>query len=188
MPKLTASSVDRREFRDTIGLFATGVPSSSTQAGDEVHAMTASAVTSLSLEPTLVLFCPARKARWRASLDRVAGFSINFLREEQQALSSYFAGALGAPRSHRRFASCRRRRAASRGRPGEPRLPDRTNRRGRRPFDRRRARAGAASGHYPAPPLLFFGGEYRSIGSEAGRPAPDLASVQDEPARVFYEE
>ncbi len=55
--------------------------------------MTANAVSSLSLDPLLVLFCPAKRARFSQTLPRAAGFSINFLRDEQEALSTYFAGS-----------------------------------------------------------------------------------------------
>ena len=38
---------DPRAYRNTIGLFATGVTVVSTQVGETVHGMTANAVTSL---------------------------------------------------------------------------------------------------------------------------------------------
>lgn len=51
--------MDPLDFRRTIGLFASGVAVIATDLCDGVHAMTASAVSSLSLSPALVLFCPA---------------------------------------------------------------------------------------------------------------------------------
>ena len=59
--------------------------------------MTANAVSSLSLDPLLVLFCPAKRARFSQLLPRAAGFSVNFLRDEQEALSTYFAGSWQEP-------------------------------------------------------------------------------------------
>ena len=53
---------DQRQFRDTMGLFATGVAVIAVPAGDEVQAMTANAVSSVSLDPLLLLFCPAKKS------------------------------------------------------------------------------------------------------------------------------
>jgi flavin reductase (DIM6/NTAB) family NADH-FMN oxidoreductase RutF len=182
------ATIDPRAFRDTLGLFTTGVAVIVTREGDEVHAMTASAVSSLSLEPPLVLFCPARRASLARNLDRVGGFSINFLREEQHALSSYFAGAWKAAAAPPfRFVSAA----------GAPRLEGALASLG---CEVEEIFTGGDHlivvgrvlalhrGIPPRRPLLFFGGEYRSIGAAAGQPAPDLTSVQDEPAHVFYME
>ena len=80
--------------------------------------MTANAVSSLSLDPPLVLFCPAKRARFSQLLPQASGFSVNFLRDEQEALSTYFAGGLegerAAPLSLRHLG----RTTASRGEPG----------------------------------------------------------------------
>ena len=88
---------DVRSFRDILGLFATGVAVIVTERRGEVHAMTANAVSSVSLDPMLILFCPGKKSQMGASLDEVTTFSINFLRSEQQALSTYFAGGWKEP-------------------------------------------------------------------------------------------
>lgn len=183
-----ARMVDQREFRDTLGMFTTGVAVIATLADDEVHAMTASAVSSLSIEPPLVLFCPARKATLARSLDRVKGFSINFLREEQQALSSYFAGAWGAAAIppfrfvHAEVAPRLEGALASLG-CGIERIHE-----GGDHFIVVGRVLTLHRGISPHRPLLFFGGKYRSIGSDPGQPAPDLVSVKDEPPHVFYTE
>jgi flavin reductase (DIM6/NTAB) family NADH-FMN oxidoreductase RutF len=59
---------------------------------DYLHVMTASAVSSLSLDPLLVLFCVGRQARMAAHLRDHPAFSINMLRSGQADLSPYFAG------------------------------------------------------------------------------------------------
>ena len=84
--------MDPRQFRDVVGLFATGVTIVVAEVDGQVHAMTANAVTSVSLEPLLMLFCPSRKARIAQDLPGLTRFSINILRQDQQALSTYFAG------------------------------------------------------------------------------------------------
>jgi flavin reductase (DIM6/NTAB) family NADH-FMN oxidoreductase RutF len=88
----TPESLDPRRFRDTMGLFATGVAVVATLVDDEVLAMTANAVSSVSLDPMLVLFCPGKQTRFAHSLGQslaaLKGFSINFLRDDQQALST----------------------------------------------------------------------------------------------------
>jgi flavin reductase (DIM6/NTAB) family NADH-FMN oxidoreductase RutF len=59
---------------------------------DYLHVMTANAVTSLSLDPLLVLFCVAKEARMVQHLRDHPTFSINMLRQGQADLSPYFAG------------------------------------------------------------------------------------------------
>lgn len=85
--------IDSYLFRQTIGLFATGVTVIATEEAGEIHAMTANAVTSVSLDPLLVLVCVGKRTRMAEYLTLEKGFSVNILREDQQALSNYFAGA-----------------------------------------------------------------------------------------------
>lgn len=85
-------SVDPREFRRTMGLFATGVTVVTTRVGDEVHGMTANSVTSVSLDPLLVLVCVDNRARMRELIAEAGRFAINILSERQQHLSGHFAG------------------------------------------------------------------------------------------------
>ena len=81
-----------REYRDTVGLFSTGVAVIVASVGGEVFAMTANAVASLSLSPMLVMFAPGKHSRFAQRVGEVKDYSINILRSEQQALSTYFAG------------------------------------------------------------------------------------------------
>lgn len=90
-------SLDSRLFRSTLGLFATGVTVVATGAGDNFHAMTVNAFSSLSLDPPLVLFCPSKKAKMAELLPDTRGFSINLLRTDQQPLSNFFAGMWKEP-------------------------------------------------------------------------------------------
>lgn len=85
-------AVDTRAYRDTIGLFASGVTVITTRAGDVVRGMTANAVSSVSLEPTLLLVCVDRRARMHDLLQEAGAFAVNILAENQEALSSHFAG------------------------------------------------------------------------------------------------
>jgi 3-hydroxy-9,10-secoandrosta-1,3,5(10)-triene-9,17-dione monooxygenase reductase component len=43
------------------------------------------------------------------------------------------------------------------------------------------------TGITPHRPLLFFSGRYRDVDPVESAPAPDLSSVHDEPAHVFYD-
>lgn len=55
------------------------------------HGMTASSVTSVSLDPPLLLICVARDADFHAAMLESGGFVINVLSETQQDLSRRFA-------------------------------------------------------------------------------------------------
>ncbi|HXV44297.1 MAG TPA: flavin reductase family protein [Anaerolineae bacterium] len=83
--------IDSRAFRNTIGLFATGVTVVAVEVGGEVFGMTANAITSVSLEPPLVLVCVQKEAHLMGFLRQSEGFSINILSEEQKGLSNFFA-------------------------------------------------------------------------------------------------
>src|SRR5262245_37574340 len=86
------SAPTARRFRDTMGLFATGVAVVITEVDGEAHGMTVSSVASVSLDPLMVRFCPGKQTRMAQYVERLSGFTINVLRHEQQALSTYFAG------------------------------------------------------------------------------------------------
>jgi 3-hydroxy-9,10-secoandrosta-1,3,5(10)-triene-9,17-dione monooxygenase reductase component len=86
-------SIDSRVFRQAVGQFVTGVTVIAIEVDDEIRAMTANSFTSLSLDPPLVLFCLGRQTKAGQLIHRASAFSVNILCEEQQDLSTYFAGA-----------------------------------------------------------------------------------------------
>jgi flavin reductase (DIM6/NTAB) family NADH-FMN oxidoreductase RutF len=90
---LVSLSINTRTFRNVAGQFATGVSVIATEVDGTIHAMTANSLTSVSLNPMLMLFCLDRRAKMAEFMQQAQGFSINILREEQEALSSYFAGS-----------------------------------------------------------------------------------------------
>src|SRR5687768_12197032 len=85
-------AIDSRAFRQTVGLFATGVTVIALEVDNQVRAMTANSFTSLSLDPPLVLFCLGKGTRAGLAIEDASGFSVNILQEQQQSLSLYFAG------------------------------------------------------------------------------------------------
>jgi flavin reductase (DIM6/NTAB) family NADH-FMN oxidoreductase RutF len=87
----------KRDYRDTVGLFATGVTVVLAEKDGEVRGMTANAVTSVSLEPTLLLFCPAKKASIAEICEVGMSFTVNILGADQEATSNHYAGADMAP-------------------------------------------------------------------------------------------
>jgi flavin reductase (DIM6/NTAB) family NADH-FMN oxidoreductase RutF len=80
-----------------VGRFLTGVTVIAFEVETGVQAMTANSFTSLSLDPPLLLFCPAKTTRTGQLIHRATSFSVNILREEQQALSTFFAGGWKEP-------------------------------------------------------------------------------------------
>jgi len=84
---------DVSAFRQAMGLFATGVTVLATTAPQgEPIGMTANAVTSLSLDPMLLLVCIEKQANMASYILQGSGFSICILSAEQEILSDYFAG------------------------------------------------------------------------------------------------
>ena len=78
-------------FRRAMGRFATGVTLITTRLDDELHGMTANAVTSLSLEPMMVLVCVDKTADTHDILSKAGVFAVNILNREQAELSDRFA-------------------------------------------------------------------------------------------------
>jgi len=88
----SAPLFDSREFRNTVGHFATGVTVIATEVDGEVRGMTANSFTSLSLHPPLLLFCVLKTSHMAQVMRSTSHFSVNILQEDQQVLSTYFAG------------------------------------------------------------------------------------------------
>jgi len=89
---MAEGSFDSREFRNTLGRFATGVTVVTTKADGEVHGMTANAFTSISLDPPLVLVSVGKQARIHAHLSQSPRFGVSVLSEDQVGLAWHFAG------------------------------------------------------------------------------------------------
>jgi len=87
----------RDEFRAVMGCFATGVTIVTTRFGDELHGMTANAVTAVSLEPPLVLVCVDKSADSHDIIDASGVFALSILSRDQGPLSRRFAVKEGAP-------------------------------------------------------------------------------------------
>jgi flavin reductase (DIM6/NTAB) family NADH-FMN oxidoreductase RutF/DNA-binding GntR family transcriptional regulator len=81
----------KEDFRRVIGHFATGVTviTASDEAGD--HGATASAVSSLSLEPPMLLVCLNMKSGTQEVIRSRRAFGVNILNEDQGALAERFA-------------------------------------------------------------------------------------------------
>jgi flavin reductase (DIM6/NTAB) family NADH-FMN oxidoreductase RutF/DNA-binding GntR family transcriptional regulator len=84
--------VEQQIFRDVIGRFASGVAVITTAVDAARFGTTASAVTSLSMEPPMVLVCLNKTSQTRAAVLEAGVFCVNILAEGQQELAFQFAG------------------------------------------------------------------------------------------------
>ena len=80
-----------REFRDVLGVFATGVTVVTSMSGDQPVGMTCQSFSSVSLDPPLVMFCPAKTSRAWPLMRQAGFFCVNFLSAEQQHISNGMA-------------------------------------------------------------------------------------------------
>jgi flavin reductase len=88
---------DNTEFFEALRLFASGVTVVTAGDGVDVHGMTANAVAALSAAPVQMIVCVAKQAKTAQLLREGARFTINVLREEQEAISNHFAGSWKEP-------------------------------------------------------------------------------------------
>ena len=82
-------TVDARRYQ---GQFATGAAVVVGHSSGELFAVTANAIMSLSLEPMSISLCPRQADQLAKHVETLDEFSISTLREDQQALSTCFAG------------------------------------------------------------------------------------------------
>ena len=85
-------AVDQQEFRGVMGHFATGVTVITTHDGNgKLFGLTANAVSSVSLEPPLLLVCVDRKSESHDAFGASKVFTVNILSNAQEVLSRKFA-------------------------------------------------------------------------------------------------
>ena len=178
--------IDPRSFRQTIGQLPTGVAVVATEVDKEIHGMTVGSIASVSLNPTLMLFCVDKHSKMADLMKRAQGFSINILRDEHQALSTYFAGAwkqqtppafrfvewTGGPRLEGCMAAvgCRLQQLVEGG-------------------DHWIVLGEVIALHLgvePRYPLIFHGGSYRKLDRRESDPAPEL-ELGKKDVQVFYD-
>jgi flavin reductase (DIM6/NTAB) family NADH-FMN oxidoreductase RutF len=85
------ATVDSGQFKQVMSRWASGVTVVTMKCGDSIHGMTASAFSSVSLEPTLILICVGKQQGSHKLLKDSGRFVVNLLAEDQHMLSDYFA-------------------------------------------------------------------------------------------------
>jgi len=83
--------LDAARFRHTMGQLATGVAVITVRTAEGGLGMTASSVTSLSLDPPLLLVCVGHEAAIREPLLQTERFGVNVLAADQEVVARRFA-------------------------------------------------------------------------------------------------
>ena len=162
----TSAAVTAAAFRHAMGQFATGVTViTSVGADGQPVGTTANAISSLSLDPPLLLVCFDQSSQTLAAIRAHGAFAVNVLAAPQEELSAHFArrglaaawasvrhqpGLTGSPRLHGVLATLECT--------VEHRLPG-----GDHEIVVGRVRD-VEAGDAEAAPLLFWRGRYASLG------------------------
>lgn len=85
------SSVDPIVMRQTMGRFATGVAVVTTEEDGVPHGMTVNSLTSVSLDPPLLLVCLTKGARSARAVAAAGRFAVNVLSGRQREIAMRFA-------------------------------------------------------------------------------------------------
>ena len=101
-------AIGGQQFKDVLRYWASGVSVVTTAGPKGMRAITVSSMTSLSLDPPLILICIEKKAHAHAAIVRARSFAVNILRSDQAAFSDQAAGR------HRRRVARRGQAAALR--------------------------------------------------------------------------
>jgi 3-hydroxy-9,10-secoandrosta-1,3,5(10)-triene-9,17-dione monooxygenase reductase component len=86
---------DARSFRDALGRFATGIALVTAAPDGEPDGLIVNSLTSVSLEPPLLSFCPSRSSLTWSRMRRARRFGVNVLgrQHERFAIRATPAGA-----------------------------------------------------------------------------------------------
>ncbi|MFD1211511.1 flavin reductase [Arthrobacter sp. GCM10027362] len=90
------AEVDDGTFRNVVGHFASGVTVITAAAGGHLYGSTVSAVSSLSMDPPMMLVCLNRKSSTHGGVLESGRFAVNILADGQQALAMNFASSKGS--------------------------------------------------------------------------------------------
>lgn len=109
-------SIGNDEFKAVMGRFAAGVTIVTTVDTDgKLYGLTATAFTSLSMNPPLCLVCIDKKTGSRDPLARSRKFAVNILNDQMEGVSNTFAS-----RRDGKFDNVRHERGAATGCPVFP--------------------------------------------------------------------
>ncbi len=156
-------SLSERELRGCFGQFATGVTVVSARGQNGAPlGITMNSFSSVSLDPPLILFCLGKDSNDFDDFLVASSYAVNILSREQQDLSMRFASTLANPWDGVPW---------SEGQTGAPLLRDRIAALECRPYAQHEggdhvifvARVEHLHSGNGAPPLLYWGSEYRGL-------------------------
>jgi flavin reductase (DIM6/NTAB) family NADH-FMN oxidoreductase RutF len=91
IPPVFGAAASTHAFRKAFSRFATGVCVVTSSGPDGPAGLTANSVTSLSLEPPLMIVCFDRESRTLPAVDQSRRFAVHFLAHDQEELAARFA-------------------------------------------------------------------------------------------------
>jgi len=89
---MTMQAIDAKRFRSVMGTFATGVAIVATEWRGELFGATINSLTSVSLDPCMLLFCTNQGSATGAAVRKRGLFAVNILGQHQSGLSARFTG------------------------------------------------------------------------------------------------
>jgi 3-hydroxy-9,10-secoandrosta-1,3,5(10)-triene-9,17-dione monooxygenase reductase component len=78
-------------MRDVLGRFCTGIAVITARDGDRPYGFTCQSVTSVSLDPPYISFCPARTSKTWPTMREVGALCVNILAHDQHHVCTQFA-------------------------------------------------------------------------------------------------
>jgi flavin reductase (DIM6/NTAB) family NADH-FMN oxidoreductase RutF len=87
----TPQVVDQKAFRDVVGRFTSGVTVITTAVDGQPYGTTASAMSSLSMDPPMLLVCLNKSSETGAAVLKAQSFAVNILADGQEHLAGKFA-------------------------------------------------------------------------------------------------
>ena len=91
---MQSAAIDPKRFRSVMGTFPTGVAVIATEWDGELFGATINSLTSVSLQPCMLLFCTNEGSATGAAIRQRGLFSVNILGHHQSELSARFTGKL----------------------------------------------------------------------------------------------
>ncbi|MBY0511701.1 MAG: flavin reductase family protein [Rhodospirillaceae bacterium] len=94
---MLADPIDEQAFRTALGRFCTGVTVITADDGERFHGMTATAFSSVSLSPPMILVCVGTNTRMNRVLAAGKAFGVSILGQTQESVSAHFSGRANTP-------------------------------------------------------------------------------------------
>lgn len=91
MHRFTPGADTQRQFRNALGQFATGVTVVTAQTPQGPIGMTANSFSSISMDPALVMWSPAKSSSRYASFIEARNFAIHVMAPEHEDVAMAFA-------------------------------------------------------------------------------------------------